>query len=142
DERLRPAATRARVEPDHRSVAYGSVLCTPAEAVIASGAGRTGFDSSLLAREHGVHDDAVTGLPRSGGGASLDDPADVLVAEREGEGAEGLEREAVVGGDGGEVGAADTGEGGLDADPVGAGECGRLDVVQRDTAGGSEREGR
>src|SRR5690606_22331086 len=113
-----------------------------AEAVLAAGAGGAGWlEAALGAGEHGVDDDALADGPIPDGGADLDDAADVFVAEGEGVGAERLERERVVSGDGGEVAAADAAEGSFDPDPVGAGQGRRIDVLESDAAEPTEREG-
>src|SRR5690606_36130423 len=142
DEVASPPAAGQGVVPDHRPGPEGAVGGAAAEPVLAAGAGAADrVDPALAAGEHRVDDDAVAYLPPLDRRAGLHDPADVLVAEGEGEGGEGFEGQGVVRREGGEVAAADPAEGGLDADPVGAGEGGFRDVVVGDAAERTQREG-
>src|SRR5690606_6066489 len=87
DERLRPAAARSRIVADHGAVADVAILRPPAQPIFAACAGGAGLEAALGAGEHRIDDDAVASGPRARIRAGLDDPADVLVAEREREGA-------------------------------------------------------
>src|SRR5690606_29136675 len=142
DEAAGPATARTRVVADHGAAPDHTLVRPATESVLAPLAGGAWLEAALQAGEHRVHDDPVADAPAVCVRAHLDDPADVLVAEHERVGAEGLERERVVCRDSRQVAAADAAQGSLDTHPVIAGQCWGFDLVQCHTAEGAERHAR